>query len=369
MPATKKRLNHGAIREQINNRKGENAMEMARLIGNGMRNGEFDLDSVSIRGLYEAFVGPPEQTLSKVRESNRTSYVSRNRNVEEVRSGAFTFATGLFILSRMMSAFEMRQGILKDLVTDYNSSMRTEPIVGFQAFGSMQDVAEGAEYQNNNRVEKVTMNPEPMKRGGKIDITEEVVIFDQTGLLVRAATGIGEALADDEEYAGMKVIQDTTGYKGYYPVPAPNQSAVQTDLFRSAAVTPTQWYNRFINLKATNGLSDWTNVDAALKLFDDMVDEKDRPIRVTANTILVPRALYATAQRIVTATEVRQNTDTGNRVTINGSNIVSLVHDGTFQVKWSPYMNDATAWYIGDFKRQYVNRIIIPAQVIEQQPT
>lgn len=359
----KKRLDHGAMRDSI---KRHDVESVVRTVVQGMQSGELDLNSVSIQGLYVACHGD----LSGLERAShsRESYIRARRTTEEVRSNAFTFATGMLIKQRMLEAYEARESQLDKLVTTMPSSMRMEPMVGFQALAGMQDVPEGAEYEDSKIQERVTMNPEPIKRGRRIAITYETVLYDQTGQILKKATDLGIILKDDREAYGMRQVQDLTGYKCYYPVPAPNQTSTQVDLYRTSA--GTNWYDRTINAMTGNALADWTNLDNAQQLFDAMTDEANRPIGVVGNTLLIPRALLGTGARLINSTMMRQATDTANRQTYSDAQgaMSIMLNGGQLNLVWSPFMNNTSDWFYGDPKRQFVEREIIPPQVLEIPP-
>lgn len=361
----KKRLDHGAMRDGIARHGVEGVV---RTVVDGMNNGELDLDHVSIQGLYLACHGGDLSGLARAAHT-RESYIRRGvRTTEEVRSNAFTFATGMLIRNKMIEAYNARPSQLDKLVTKVPSSMRMEPMQGFQAMAGLQDVPEGAEYEDNKILERVTMNPEPIKRGRRIAITYETVLYDQTGQILKRATDLGILLKDDREYYGFNQIQDSTGFKCYYPVAAPNQTSAQVDLYRTSA--GTNWYDRTINAKTGNALTDWTNVDAAQQVFDGMTDEANRPLVVTGNTLLIPRALLGTGARLVNSTMMRQATDTANRQTYSDAQgAMSIMLDGgQMNLVWSPFLTSTSDWFYGDPKRQFIEREIIPPQVLEIPP-
>jgi hypothetical protein len=324
-----------------------------------LRKRELDESEISLRGLWEAFVGPVEETIGEGKALMRPGFHS-HRVKETVNSAAFSIVTGNIILTAMMKAYEQQPSALDQLVTQRPSRLKQDPVAGFQAFGSLQDTAEGDEYEDSTFTDKYVMAPEPKKRGRMIKVTEEAVIFDQTNEILNKARAIGQSLQYDREFRGMNRIQDQTGYEVYYP--ADNGVVTQTALFRSTAAG-TKWFNRRVNKKTTNALSDWTNVDAAMTLIAAMDDEENRRIVVAPNVCLVPYALYSTALRIFGATEIWKATNTAANTTIS-PNVVQRIAPGV-SVLQSPFMADSTTWYLGDFKSQFFERVIIPPQVNE----
>lgn len=347
-----------------------------RYLTEQLREGTVRPEQFSLLALWEGFVGAARETLQHARASMAAGFVPAARETmqEAVGAAAFSYVTGNVITQAVIAAYEMRQSTLDSLVSPISSRFRVEPLVGFQASGSLLDVGEGEEYQDDVMAEKAVQAPEPVKRGRAITITEEAILYDQTGQILARARMRGDQLRKDRESRGMKRIQDLANptppvgmlpniYKCYYPIVS--GSPTQTDLYRTAAGS-TSWHNRTINSLASTALTDWTSLDAAMALFASMTDENGDPIVIEPNTLLVPYALWSTAHRIVNAIEVWNVTGTATRTTVS-PNVVRTIA-GTLIPLWSPYMNDTTTWYLGDPKSQFQERIIIPGQVVELPP-
>lgn len=312
----------------------------------------------SLRESWEAFVGPVARTIG----DRSGGYVPNARLSEAVGSTAFSHITGNVIAAFVTQEYTAQRGMLDQLTTRVTSTTRTEPMVGFQAIAGPRDVPEGEEYPRVAMLDKAIWSPEPTKRGNMIDITDEAVIFDQTGQVTARARSISRKTFWDRERRGMKYLQDLSGFESYHP--AVSKVPTQVALFRASA--GTEWYNRTINKAGVNALVDWTDVDEAFKLFDSMTDEAGDEIAVVPNVLLVPRALYGTALRITNATMIRVLTDSGNQIT-QGANVLNEL-SAPLTPMWSPFMNDTTTWYVGDFKSQYYERVIMPLQTFELLP-
>lgn len=325
----------------------------------------------SIREAWEALIGPVGDTLSVGRALSRRGFHG-SPIVETVQSTAFSVLTGNVIAARVQQEYNATPSVLDRLVTPLPSKMRTERFAGLQALGDIDAVPEGQEYPESGFFDRATEGPEPCKRGTMIGITEETVYFDQTGQILTRARGIGRAAREDREAYGIRAIQDAAGYSAFYPVVA--GTPTQTALYRSAAAG-AEWYNKTVNLTTTNALVDWTDIDAALQTAYAITDEKGNPITFLANVLLVPRALLATALRIVGATQLQfaAGTDTTAAWTANTTvspNVVALLQQsgGSLIPLTSPYMADTTTWYLGDFQAQFYEQEIFPIQTVELPP-
>lgn len=319
-----------------------------------------DLNEISIRECFETFIGP----VSEHFPNNRRGGFHVAPLQEATTSMAFSVVTGTVISRAVQAAYDSRPGILDNLVNVVNSSMRTERTAGFQAFSGIDEVPEGQEYPESTFVDRGVEVPEPPKRGAMIEITDETVIFDQTSQILQRATALGTKMQLDREAFGIRTIQDLTSYKGFYPLVT--GVPTQTDVFRTVAAG-TAWYNKSINTIATNALQDWTDIDAAWQYWANtakIADENGDPILVNPTVLLVPYALVSTALRILGAYENRVVTGGNTTLSPNVLNQLGL----NLTVLTSPYMNDTTTWYIGDFKAQYQERVIIPIQTLPIAP-
>ena len=321
-----------------------------------------DPTAYSIREAWEAMIGP----VSALPSARRNGFHSMPL-IEAQQSSAFALLTGNVIASQVAAAYDEQPSVLDKMVDSVSSKSRTELYVGIQAAGGIQTVPEGQEYPDTGFTDRGVMGPEPDKRGAKIEITEETVIFDQTGQILQRAKMIGKALKNDREKFGIRAIEDLTGYHSYYPVVA--GTPTQTSLYRTAPAG-TEWHHKTVNSAAIT-LVDWTDIDEALALFSAMTDENGDPISVVVNQMLVPRALIATALRIVGATSLEYTgaytAGAHPEVTTVTPNILKLLAEvgGMPSPLTSPFLSSSTTWYIGDFKSQFVEQEILPLQVVE----
>ena len=108
------------------------------------------------------------------------------------------------------------------------------------------------------------------------------------------------------------------------------------------------------NIKSSNALADWTDLDNAYAEFINMTDEGGEPLYVEPTALLVPVALRGTANHIVKSTEFEKD---GMTVGNSYSHLAALA---------SPYLDaqSATTLYVGDFKRQFVWHEVWPVQVL-----
>jgi len=314
------------------------------------------IQDFSMKRCWEAFIGPVEG-IGRIME---TGGLGPSSVVEEVRSGAFAHVTSNILFNAVQAAYDETQGIVDSLVTPFASNNKTERLVGFTAGASPKDVPEGEEYPDSGFTDRATEGPEPMKRGRMISITEEAIKFDKTGQIVARAQNLGKKLRLDREKYGIYAVEDVAASYCYYPIAA--GVPTRTAIFRASAAG-TEWYNKTVNLKASNGLVDYTDIEAAWLLYKDVADENGDPIAVSPNVLLVPMALIGTAAQIINATSFEKRTASAVNITMSANAYIQAMGLSGITIATSPFLASASTWYLGDFKSQFYEQVVIPTEV------
>lgn len=261
---------------------------------------------------------------------------------EAVDSTAFPLITGKLISKKIMDAFTARKKVGDQLVDPFTSKQKVDKIPGGYEEGSMKKVSEGMPYQHTGDIQEKWVQIKGDKYGKILDITEETIMFDQTGLVMRQAKAIGEGAAEFREKHILNTIQDLVGYRAYHP------SGVQTALYSSG-------HGNII----TNKLEDHTDLNAAMVKLGLMKRENGDPIDVIGQLVLlVPVAL-----------DMIGNALYKNTVLIGGANAQQNPFSKRFPPITSPYLdvNSAAKWYLGAFKKQFVWKNVIPLQVLTKK--
>lgn len=300
--------------------------------------------SLTLKNLWESFVGECGDTLQYVRNVSgfvRTSHIQE----ADVRQSAFSNITGVLLANAVIEGYESVPRIGDKLVRIYPSNLKDERYPGFSASDTVETVGEGEEYPEAGLFDKYVTTGSALKKGKIISITEEAIYFDQTGALLDRARMLGERAALEREKTILKGVMGVEN--AYYP------SGTATALYGAAPYLVT-----------SNALSDWTNIEKAENDgLAAMTDEKGEAILVTANAILVPIALKATAKRILTATTVvHGDFDDANSV----KTYSAMPIKADYEIVSSPLVHQlsgsSTSWWLGDFKRQFRWKEIWPIQ-------
>ena len=113
----------------------------------------------------------------------------------------------------------------------------------------------------------------------------------------------------------------------------------------------------YINSKTSNALVDWTNVDAAELMFNQLTDPyTGEPIMVNPKHLVVTRQNLRTAQRILTATQVTTTTPgfatSGNPNAVNWANPISG-YQILCSAQLAARLGTDTSWFLGDLTKAF----------------
>lgn len=314
-------------------------------------------EEISIRELWEAFIGPVSRTLEGA--GDRLFATSRgiaDRVAESegsaLMTAAFTDIVGVLLASKMIAGYNA-PGYVGDLLFDtVPSKLRSERYAGYTSTERPLEVPEGQSYKETGFMGKYATS-EALKKGRLLNITEEAIFFDRTGELLRRAMMLGEKARTEREQVMIDCFTDRGAAAGTFIF---RPLGVGAALYRIAAAAP----NLTVNQLAGNALVDWTDVDNAEQVFTGMVDENNDLILVLPRVLVVPSALKSVAKRIVGATELRSGPTTAIELTIWSNPYTGLV------VISSPMFDtiSATNWYLGDPKKQFVWQEVWPLQIL-----
>lgn len=320
-----------------------------------------DIRSWELRGIWEALQGADYlagRDPSNLRESLGTS------NFSQAVSGLVAKE-----VRRSYDEYSLSRHLIGDrLVSVKPTKKKTEKVLRFKAHPLLRNLAEGEEVQPFETGENY-YGYRTCRFGRGIDITEDLVMFDQTESIWDHAKALGNSAAISKEYLILHGIMDlqTSHAMGksdsdatlyvYYP------SDSATSLWSTTEPTGiSNSGNQF-----TNALADWTDLQAADQRVNNFLD--DDPERVTdlsSNTgkrliapqemlSLVPLALREKMYQILGS----------DRTAFDANNSVNPAGRGGplyGEFVWSPLLDDqsTSTWYRGAFKEQFEYREVFP---------
>jgi len=328
-------------------------------------------ERVSLRGLWEALVGPVEETLDLGRNTGRFNYVEIQ---EAVESTAFPSATGVLIAAKVIEGYDMPGMIGDQLVTVMTSKLKSERIVGMTSLEGPKEVGEGMPYDESSFAEKY-VTTETAKKGRILEITEEAIYFDQTGQILLRAGRLGEMTREERELIILGGVVDVAGATDLVVA-----GVKFRPVYRPGGVAEALYSAGNNNLLATaTPLVDWTDLDEAMQYHaenvrDDRAVSGERlPIIFMPKILLTSRKKAATGARIINAMEVRSGDITAGAGTQTlTSNPVGTLAPGLKPLS-SPLLDylaaltgaqydDSDDWFVGDPQKQFIWQEIWPLQ-------
>ena len=319
-------------------------------------------DEFSIRALWEGLVGPVENTLAFAAGLNGSGYVEIE---EAISSTGFSSAIGQLLAAKLIEGYDSPGFIGDELVTTMPSSLRGERLAGFTSLQGPKPVGELMQYEDSTFTDKFVGTRET-KRGRLLSISEEAVVFDQTGQILLLASTLGEIARQERERRIVRAVIDADSLETVY---APGGTGEQ--LYSSG------------NNNLTTGntpLVDWTDIQEvmtfhALNQTDDREPDDTlgaQPIAWMPRIILTATELSGVAARIIAATMIGTAPGDTSNVAMMTGNPLSMIGAGGMIALSSPFIDnatdgdqwdDASDWLIGDFKKQFIYKEIWPLQV------
>ncbi|MDA7977501.1 MAG: hypothetical protein MPJ50_01870 [Pirellulales bacterium] len=297
-------------------------------------------EDFSLRDLAESFCGnawlnacDPRRGVMELTEAGDGVDVTAFRNI-----------TGQVIFSKVMQGFQHEAFVASRIVETIPTRFDGEKIPGVSRVGdAAEEVAPGMPYPSAGFGEDYVETPNTAKHGLIVPVTKEAVFFDQTNLVLRRATEVGESLGMNKEKRLLDVVLGIsnpfiwkgTSYDTYQP--------------------STPWKN----LLTDNELVDWTDADAAEQLLGGMLDPATgEPILIDATTVLVTPAIRHTAARVFEATELRFTSGSTETVAQNPFAGKFSVESSRLMLRRITESGEAEAdakkwWLMGDFAKAF----------------
>src|SRR5690606_22778382 len=276
-----------------------------------------------------------------------------------VRSSQFPTISRVVISNTIMKAYELHMEGVDKLVSEANASRTThETMAGFTDLEGPEMRLEGMSYEETNFGEKdVTIYMADF--GRTISITREALFNDRTGQLLKNARTIGEKAGQHRAQMIIETIE--VAPRSAFKEPSNGSRAFvykgtahQAPVFYNATNHTTIDGRINKNLVTSNGLTNYTNIQAALLLAKQMVDMNGDKIVVTPNTLLVPPDLEVIAWQIINGASfspVGQGKDEAVKIYHTG-NPYGKGGMATFEPMSSRFLSSTSTWFLGDFKKQ-----------------
>lgn len=288
-----------------------------------------------------------------------------------VRSQAFATLTSTLISSKMIDAYEAVPSVADTLMTIMpNQKLRNQRLAGLTHIAASDDeVLEGHPYPETDFSEKYVTTKEE-KRGRILRLTEELMIFDQTGECYRRAAMLGTSLKNEQERRKIRLLIDADSGSSVYVY---RPSGTGETLYNTDASNMNYIGNGGVTgFSSASPLVDWTDLDLvrlyrATKVTDDRIDGTARPIGgINTNlTLLVPEGKRSVANTIVYPTQVGYEPSSSGGIQFQYNQPVAGF---VSRVVSSPFIDEVNGddYYIGDFNKQFVWTEIWPLRTAVQ---
>ena len=327
-----------------------------------LRAGETSLmKSAGLRMLFEGLVPDGAEYLRDVdfsRRHNSRTGIHLQEAANAVDSSVFSNIIGQITYAAVLDALEQPDFIARGLVTTTPAETQTVEIIpGISKIGDVaEDVGEGEEYPLVGISEEYVTAPRKIKDGFILPVTEEAIAEDKTGVMEKSLSGATEALAITWEREVLDtVLGVTTSYSR-------NGGAVQ------ATYNDTHTEGTFDNLSASTALVDYTDIESAALLWDDITDPNTGdPITIGGSIqIVVPTGLEFTAHRALTGT-IEQGAISATVPRTISANPLDMQTRRQYTVLTSQWVKDRTnstsTWFLGNFPGAFQYREIFPIQL------
>lgn len=302
---------------------------------------------VTLRGLWEALVGPVGSTLEYAiqREGHISLLHQLKEDASPLSMKSFPVIAGELLSKEIIKSYESLEMMIGDeLVDEFESSLMVDKVPGMSNIGYPEKLLNAQEYPFRGLEEK-WVQIEGDKYGEAVAISEEDIFFDRTGIILKRCNAIGSGARMFREKMIIEGIADING-----------------TVYRPSGTATALYSANFGNLKTSNPLTDETSLTAARLLLDAMKDDSgdNIPILAWPKQVLVPTNLIDTLLKILGS---EYEPGSGN----NAINVWGPKGRYKPQALTSPYLSSlsTTTWYIGDFKKQFAWKRVWPFQTIQ----
>ena len=325
-------------------------------------------EDFSLTDLAEALVPNGRDWVRFITPGRKSSMDVINIMEGVVDTSSFSNITGQLVFSAFLDEYRspdfMFSALVKEIPTNFPDG---EKIPGVGGLGNVSEqVDEGQPYQQFGVSEDYIETPAPKKYGFIVPVTREAIAFDRTNLVLKRArdggyyAGYRKEVAIIDTFIGKTASSDNTKYK-----------------WKGTSYAPYQLTTPWINQKASNELTDYTDIDNALQLFADMTDPNTSlPILVTPTHLFVEPVNTYAARRIVNSAEIRQGAVSATvplTLSANPVDNYTIVASAVLAARHASTAGGDTSiatktWYLGDPKRAFAYMVNWGLETMQAPP-
>lgn len=312
-------------------------------IGEALQKKELRSEDFSLKQLFRNFVKDGNELLEHLNPMTEGGKV--NLRESNVSTADFSNITGQIFYNELLGAFDDPTLIGSRLVDTVPTSLDGERIAGISNLSDdIDSIGEAKPYPRAGVQEDYVDTPKTTKRGLIVPVTKEAIFFDRTGQVLERCRQVSRVMAINKE---KRILDCVLGITSSY-----NRKGRGVVATYGANSGNHDWNN----LLTSTALQDYTDIEAAMLLFDAMTDPNTgEPIMLSSTVqIVVPTALQVTLGSILAATQFRKTTNTSNETI--GANPLSYMNY-SFEPVSNAYVkartSSADSWWVGDFRRGF----------------
>ena len=311
-----------------------------------LRRQEVKPEDFSLRRLFAEFVPAGRELLESWNPRSGGGVQLQEAN-SAVDLAAFSNITGQVVYHAILAGMQAEELVFSKQVRTIPTAFDGEKIPEIGGLGdSAEIVAEGQPYPTIGVGEDWIETPPTIKRGLIVPVTREAIFFDRTGVLLDRCREVGEVLGLAKEKRIIDAIID-------------GNSTAHRYKWKGTSYATYQASSPWVNIKSSNPLEDWTNIDGAEQSLAAISDpHTGEPMLSTPKHLIVPRDLLYSARRIVNATEVNVATPgfatSGKPRETRGANPVagvSILSSQLLSSRMTAASFAAGTWLLGDLRR------------------
>ncbi len=329
----------------------------------------YSADDFSFKALFEACFGWGE-IRSCLGDRSRLVTQHVYEHAGAVSTAAFKDISGQIIFSMMLPRYKSEEFVFTKLIPERQSPYTFEKAAGLSGIGPGSDsewvVPEGEPYNFAGFGPNYIHLPETVKRGKIVPVTREAIFFDRTQQVKDMAGEIGYWLGVNREYRAIDcIIDENAGAKsaaaGGHRYHWLGQSI--------ATYGDNSGTHSWDNLAGSNTLVDWTDVDAAEQLLNEIVDPfTGDTVELEATTLIAVKALEKTVGRIMSSTQLSTLTP-GYAVSANPTGQMwNNPYGGAFKYvtsrRLAARLATDTNWFYGAPEKAFVYVVNFPFQTM-----
>lgn len=353
---------HEQLREAVSkNERPTGPDKFCKEIQEGIDSGQYKPEEFSLRKLFQALIPGGKEILESWDGTGQAISLSHADHVSLMEAGvtlsaSFSNITGQIVYNKVLEGFNSEQFVFSQVVPTVQTQFNGEKIPGVSRLGNtFESIGEGQPYPYAGVGEDYIETPPTVKRGEIVALTKEAIFFDRTGLLLKRAQEVGEFYGINREIRLIDAVVDENVTAHRYKWKGTVYASFQ-------ATTP------WVNIKSSNQLVDWTDLDGAELTRAAIVDPyTGLPITILGNDLIVPRQLRATAMQIIHAIEVRKGDGASSTAVTIGKSPIDTNYRLLSSQLLESRMATKTSWFIGDVARA-VNYMQNWPMNVEQAP-